>query len=131
MSDSTFTLYKREITTIMEGDREEDHGWDRDPMELGDFATLREAEAKAREYAAKDSVETHPTRYGIGSMTRPVYEIETWNDDESETVYQLDVMELHPEYRKAWDKAKADYYKWLDYEDCDEGYGTLADYLED
>lgn len=67
MSNSTFTLYEREITTIMEGDREEDHGWDRDPMELGDFATLREA----------------------------------------------------------------DYCKWLDYEDCDEGYGTLADYLED
>lgn len=129
-----FTAYEHEITRAMQGDREEETGWEADPIELGDFDTLEEAKAMVEKYAKADKVETHRTRYGIGSITRPVYEVCKWaesEEDEDEVVYKLDVLDLHREYADAWEKAKKAFWKFLDYEDNGDGYGDFTDYLEE
>lgn len=144
MKNITFTVTEREITRNMEGDREEEHGWDRDPDEVGEFSTLAEAKAKVAEWAKTDKVEVASAgRYGIGSITRPVYEIEAWYEDENgETVYCdengepaddtaeiVDVLDLHPDIEQAWDKAKREYYGFLDYERDD--FGSVKSALEE
>lgn len=45
-----------------------------------------------------------------------------------EPLYTLDVLDLHPECQNAWDKAKASYYSFLDYDE--DSYGTVTDYAE-
>lgn len=45
-----------------------------------------------------------------------------------EPLYTLDVLDLHPEHKSAWDKAKASYYSFLDYDE--DSYGTVTDYAE-
>lgn len=138
-----FTIIERKIVTTMEGDREESHGWEAGD-ELNVSATnFDDVVSTVRKWAAEDSVEVCRTRHGIGSMTRPVYEAYAWCEDESGEfvacdeygdksddglIYMLDVLDLHPEYREAWDKAKHDYYKFLDYEG--ETFGQVADYIE-
>lgn len=137
-----FTVFEREITTCLEGDREESHGWD-----AGDELNVNATDFKGvvstvRKWAAEDSVEVCRTRNGIGSITRPVYEVNAWCEDgeggfttcdldgnESDnSVFVLDVLDLHPEYREAWDKAKRDYCKFLDY--AGETFGQVVDYIE-
>ena len=145
MSDNNifFTIFERTITTTMQGDREECAGWDAGDELAGEYTTLGDAMEKAREWALQDTIETHETRYGIGSMTRPVYEVSAWTEDEDgnfftcnshgepsdHPAYVLDVLNLHPEYIEAWNKAKADYWKFLDYEA--DGYGCFTHYLEE
>ena len=145
MSDNKelrFAVYEREIVTTMEGGREESHGWD-----AGDELNVNATDFKGvvstvRKWAAEDSVEVCRTRNGIGSITRPVYEVNAWYEDgeggftpcdldgnESDnSVFVLDVLDLHPGYREAWDKAKRDYCKFLDY--AGETFGQVADYIE-
>ena len=64
-------------------------------------------------------------------MTRPVYTICGWAEDEAgnfftcdedgtpcdEALYMLDVLDLHPKVKVAWDKAKNCYYRYLDYDE--------------
>lgn len=38
------------------------------------------------------------------------------------------MLDLHPEHKSAWDKAKASYYSFLDYDE--DSYGTVTDYAE-
>lgn len=145
MSDNKelcFTVYKREIVTTMEGDREESHGWD-----AGDELNVSAADfdgvvSTVRKWAAEDNVDVCRARNGIGSIARPIYEVCAWckdgedgfttcdldGNESDDSVFVLDVLDLHPEYREAWDKAKRDYYKFLDYEG--ETFGQVADYIE-
>lgn len=145
MSDNNifFTIYERTITTAMQGDREESTGWDAGDELDGEYFTLGDAMEKAREWALRDKIETHETRYGIGSMTRPVYEVNAWTKDEDgeffvcdshgepsdHPAYILDVLDLHPEYKAAWDRAKADYWGFLDYDG--DSFGCFTDYLKE
>lgn len=136
-----YTIYEQEITTTLQGDREECAGWDAGDELAPELTTLEDAIAQAREYAGKDNVEICKTRYGIGSIVRPVYTVFGWAEDEAgsfftcdengtpcdEALYALDVLDLHPDYREAWDKAKRDFYKFLDYEG--ETFGQVADYI--
>lgn len=137
-----FTVFEREITTCMEGDREESHGWDcGDELNVSD-TDFEGVVSTVRKWAAEDSVEVCRTRHGIGSMTRSVYDVCAWCEDgkggfmtcdldgnrSDDSVFVLDVLDLHPEYREAWDKAKSDYYKFLDYDG--ETFGQVADYIE-
>lgn len=137
-----FTVIEREIVTTMEGDREKSHGWD-----AGDELNVSAIDydgvvSTVRKWATEDNVEVCRTHNGIGSITRPVYEVHAWCEDEDggfttcdldgnesdDSVFTLDVLDLHPEYREAWNKAKHDYYKFLDYEG--ETFGQVADYIE-
>lgn len=75
-------------------------------------------------------------------MTRPVYTICGWTEDGDggfftcdedgtpcdEPLYTLDVLDLHPECQNAWDKAKASYYSFLDYDE--DSFGSVTDYTE-
>ena len=145
MSDNKelrFAVYEREIVTTMEGGREESHGWDAgDELDVS-AADFEGVVSTVRKWAAEDSVEVCRTRNGIGSITRPIYEVCAWCEDgeggfttcdldgnESDnSVFVLDVLDLHPEYREAWDKAKRDYCKFLDY--AGETFGQVVDYIE-
>ena len=136
-----FTIFERTITTTMQGDREESVGWDAGDELAGELTSLDEAIERAQKWALEDDVETHSTRYGIGIMSRPVYEIFAWTKDENDdfftcdmngepsllSVYILDVLDLHPEYKEAWNMAKKDYLLFLDY--SGDGYGYFIDYL--
>lgn len=145
MSDNKelrFAVYEREIVTTMEGGREESHGWDAgDELDVS-AADFEGVVSTVRKWAAEDGVEVCRTRNGIGSITRSIYEVNAWCEDgeggfttcdldgnESDnSVFVLDVLDLHPGYREAWDKAKRDCYKFLDY--AGETFGQVADYIE-
>lgn len=43
--------------------------------------------------------------------------------------YVLDVLDLHPEVKDAWNRAKEDYWKFLDYEA--NGFGCFTDYIKE
>lgn len=43
----------------------------------------------------------------------------------------VDVLDLHPEVRKAWEQANESFCSWLDYEDDDEGFVGFREALED
>ena len=120
--------------------------WD-EPSCGPDFSTLAEAIAWATERASSDKLEiVTGTRYGNGTVTRNVYEIcattededgetvpcsydgEPWEDNDNEVV---DVLDLHPEVRKAWKRANKSFCSWLDYEDCGEGFIGFREALED
>ena len=45
-----------------------------------------------------------------------------------EPLYTLDVLDLHPEHKAAWEKAKASYYSFLDYDE--DSFGSVTDYTE-
>ena len=140
-SDVVYTIYEQTITTTMQGDREECAGWDAGDELSPELTTLDDAIAQARDYAEKDSVEVIKTRYGIGSMVRPVYTICGWAEDEAgsfftcdedgtpcdEALYAIDVLDLHPEVKAAWDKAKYRFYKYLDYEE--DSFGDVSTIL--
>lgn len=146
-SDITYTVEWREYTLSgTEGRAGDECICDPD---LGpDFASLEEAVAWAKNEAAKDKIEiVTGTRYGNGTVSRNVYEVcasvydedeeevvpcsytgEPWEDNDNETV---DALDLHPEVKKAWQHANGSYRKWLDYEDCGEGYCGFRMALED
>ncbi|WP_432316516.1 hypothetical protein [Collinsella aerofaciens] len=139
-----FTVFEREITLCMEGDREESKGWDVcDELNVNADSDFDGVVSTVRKWAANDSVEVCRTRYGIGSITRPVYDVCAWCKDgdggfmtcdldgnaSSDSVFKLDVLDLHPEYLEAWNKAKGEYYTFLDYES--DTFPQVADYLED
>ena len=125
-----FTVIEREITTRMDRHRKESHVWD-----CGDEFGLSAVDyndmvSTIRKWAAKDSVEVYPTRNGVYFITRPVYEVYAWCEDESgefvkcdeygdesngDPVYMFDVLDLHPEYCEAWDKTKRNYRNALDF----------------
>lgn len=142
-NEIVFTISEYTITIRMEGDREESHGWDSSDLLADEFTTLGDAMEKARQWALEDAIETHATRYGIGSLTRPVYEINAWTADEDgdmftcnskgepsdSPAYVLDVLDLHPEVKDAWNRAKEDYWKFLDYEA--NGFGCFTDYIKE
>ena len=112
-----------------------------------DFKSLAEAVAWANEQAASDKLEViTATRYGNGTISRNVYEVYAFTEDEDgETVpcsYDggpwetsdiegVDVLDLHPEVRKAWERANGSFCTWLDYEDDDEGFDGFREALED
>lgn len=147
-SDITYTVEWREYTLSDTEGRIDDGCCDCDPSLGPDFASLEEAIAWARAEAAKDKLEiVTGTRYGNGCVIRNVYEIcasvydedeeevvpcsyegEPWEDNDNETV---DALDLHPEVKKAWRRANRSYCKWLDYEDCGEGYCGFRMALED
>lgn len=62
---------------------------------------------------------------GCGHFAKTVDEDGTPCD---EPLYTFDVLDLHPECQNAWDKAKASYYSFLDYDE--DSYGTVTDYAE-
>ena len=120
--------------------------WD-EPSCGTDFSTLAEAIAWATAQASSDKLEiVTDTRYGNGTVTRNVYEIcafaededgeivpcsydgELWEDNNNEVV---DVLDLHLEVRKAWERANKSLCSWLDYEDCGEGFVGFREALED
>lgn len=108
---------------------------------------MAEAIAWATAQASSDKLEiVTGTRYGNGTVTRNVYEVcaytededgetvpcsydgEPWEDNDNEAV---DVLDLHPEVRKAWERANRSFCSWLDYEDCGEGFVGFREALED
>lgn len=111
-----------------------------------DFATLEEAVARMKEKAKKDKIAVVTGgRYGIGTITRNVYEVVASMPDEygelivcsydgkpyeeEESPERLDVLDLHPEMRSAWQKALDSHYAWLDYRDDDVIFAGLDDAL--
>ena len=120
--------------------------WD-DPDLGPDFESLAEALAWANEQAASDKLEViTATRYGNGIVSRNVYEVYAYTEDEDgETVpcsYDgepwenndnevVDVLDLHLEVRKAWERANRSFCSWLDYEDGGEGFVGVREALED
>ena len=120
--------------------------WD-EPSCGPDFPTLAEAIAWATEQASSDKLEiVTDTRYGNGTISRNVYEVyaftededgetvpcsydgELWEDNNNEVV---DVLDLHLEVRKAWERANRSFCSWLDYEDGGEGFVGFREALED
>ena len=119
-----------------------------DEPDLGpDFGSLAEAIAWANEQAGRDKLEiVTDTCYGNGTISRNVYEVCAFTEDEDgETVpcsyggkpwetsnYEgVDVLDLHPEVRKAWERANRSFCSWLDYEDGGEGFEGFREALED
>ena len=146
-SNITFTVEWREYTlhSVDGSVRDETR---QDEPDLGpDFKSLAEALAWANEQAASDKLEViTATRYGNGTVSRNVYEVCAYTEDEDgETVpcsydgepwetsnYEgVDVLDLHPEVRKAWERANRSFCSWLDYEDGGEGFVGFREALED
>ena len=134
-----FTLYDADGTRYDEAKRND--------SSLGpDFTTLADAIAWANEQAGRDKLEiVTDTRYGNGTISRNVYEVYAFTEDEDgETVpcsYAgepwenndneiIDVLDLHPEVRKAWARANGSFCSWLDYEDGGEGFVGFREALE-
>lgn len=136
-----FTLYDEDGA---QRDENGNYEWGESPA----FATLAEARAWMREQAAAAKVEVvSDTRYGNGTLTRPVYELwayaydedegewvpcsyegEPWKDIDNE---RLDVLkDLHPEMLRAWERANRSFCSWLDYADDGMGYSGLGEALE-
>lgn len=151
MSENTnnivFTVEWREHTLYdVDGQHRDEPA--RDDSSLGpDFTNLADALAWANAQAARDQLEiVAATRYGNGTISRNVYEVrafttgedgeavpcsyggEPWEDTENESI---DVLDLHPEVRKAWERANESFCGWLDYEDGGEGFEGFADALAD
>ena len=141
MSDNTSISYtvdiNESILSSIDGTVCDNLRWDV-PSCGPDFSTLAEAIAWATAQASSDKLEiVTDTRYGNGTVSRNVYEIyaftededgELWEDNDNEVV---DVLDLHPEVRKAWERANRSFCSWLDYEDCGEGYVGFREALED
>lgn len=69
--------------------------------------------------------------YHDGRFYRIVSHVVALDEDGTpcdEPLYTLDVLDLHPEHKSAWDKAKASYYSFLDYDE--DSFGTVTDYAE-
>ena len=143
----TFTVEWREYTLHSVDGTQRDETRQDEPSLGPDFRSLAEAVAWANEQAASDKLEViTATRYGNGTVSRNVYEVYAFTEDEDgETVpcsYDgepwgtgniegVDVLDLHPEVRKAWARANGSFCSWLDYEDDDEGFGGFREALED
>ena len=146
-SNITFTVEWREYTLHSVDGSERDETRQDEPDLGPDFKSLAEAVAWANEQAASDKLEViTATRYGNGTVSRNVYEVYAFTEDEDgETVpcsYDgepwetgniegVDVLDLHPEVRKAWEQVNESFCSWLDYEDDDEGFEGFREALED
>lgn len=151
MSETTnnivFTVEWREYTLHdVDGTQHDEPA--RNDSSLGpDFTSLAGALAWASEQASHDKLEiVTATRYGNGTVSRNIYEVrayttdedgetvpcsydgEPWEDNDNESI---DVLDLHPEVRKAWERANGSFCSWLNYEDGGEGFGGFRDALED
>lgn len=114
----------------------------------GEFGTLEEAVARAREIAgAPDAVRLWDQRgRGIGAIDHVVAWVDAsfYDPDEDEwvpcdadgepgglygadPVYTVDALDGRPELRAAWDEAVRSKRRWLDYED--DGYDTVRSLL--
>ena len=142
-----FTVEWREHTLHdVDGQRRDETHSD-DPHIGPDFASLADALEWANDQASRDKLEIiTDTRYGNGTVSRNIYEVcaltededgetvpcsydgEPWEDNDNESV---DVLDLHPEVRKAWEHANGSFCSWLDYEDGGEGFEGFRDALED
>ena len=151
MSETTstiaFTVEWREYTLYDADGSKRDETRQDDPDLGPDFKSLAEALAWANEQAGRDKLEiVTDTRYGNGTISRNVYEVYAFTEDEDgETVpcsydgepwetsntESVDVLDLHPEVRKAWERANGSFCTWLDYEDDDEGFEGFREALED
>ena len=146
-SNITFTVEWREYTLHSVDGSERDETRQDEPDLGPDFKSLAEALAWANEQAGRDKLEiVTDTRYGNGTISRNVYEVYAFTEDEDgETVpcsYAgepwenndneiIDVLDLHPEVRKAWARANGSFCSWLDYEDGGEGFVGFREALED
>ena len=146
-NNAVFTVMWREFT-LYDADGTRYDEAKRNDSSLGpDFTTLADAVAWANEQAGRDKLEiVTDTRYGNGTISRNVYEVYAYTEDEDgETVpcsyagepwetgniEGVDVLDLHPEVRKAWERANGSFCTWLDYEDGGEGFAGFREALED
>lgn len=123
-----YTLHDSDGTMLDETDYESEPG--------PDFTSLEEALAWVRAEAARDKLEiVTGTRHGNGTVSRNIYEIcaRRYDEDEEEWVpcsYKgepwennkneyVDVLDLHPEVRRAWMRANGSFCEWLDYKSED------------
>lgn len=114
-----------------------------------DYDTMAEALEALHEIAEGEKPEVSATRYGIGAITRTVYEVTgyRWDtDDEGDyrepgryldadgneqeigwrsPAYVLDVLDSCPELRERWRRCMRSYCEFLDYEADD--YEVMAD----
>ena len=140
-------IYRVEYQEYMlscDGGRNEDWPvWDEATPLFGDFNNLDDAIRAAETEAEKDVIEIKTdTRHGNGIITRNVYSVYAFEEDEyGELVYCedgygnikiyafIDVLDLHPEIEKAWEKARYSYCDFLDYKD--DSYWGFDEALEE
>ena len=146
-SNITFTVGWREYTLHSVDGSERDETRQDEPDFGPDFESLAEALAWANEQAASDKLEViTATRYGNGTVSRNVYEVCAYTEDEdgetipcsyngepreTNNIEHVDVLDLHPEVRKAWERANRSFCSWLDYEDGGEGFAGFRKVLVD
>lgn len=143
----TYEIYAQDMCLSMNGDRLEDAEVGNEYGVGGGYATFGEAEAAMLEFAKADELEIHSTRYGIGSISRSVYWIYGWREDEDcdPDVYDKtiwldadgndldeyascayhDVLDDHPAMREKFNQCKQSYYDFLDYKE--DWYDTITD----
>ena len=145
-SNITFTVEWREYTLHSVDGSERDETRQDEPDLGPDFTTLADAIAWANEQAGRDKLEiVTDTRYGNGTISRNVYEVYAFTEDEDGETFPcsydgepwenndneiVDVLDLHPEVRKAWARANGSFCSWLDYEDGGEGFVGFREALE-
>lgn len=140
MSTSTAEKYMitaRQYTRQMQGDRDEDSAAPCDDDYIADADSVEEARRIIANLGDDyHDVEVRRTRYGIGSVTRWVFEVarlvpdddgDGWED--AAPVEVVDVLDERPDIRRAWESCKHDFYAFLDYKA--EGYDQVADALAD
>lgn len=131
----TYMISARQYILQMQGDREEDSAAPCDDDHITDARSIEEARRIIAELGdGYHDVEVKRTRYGIGSVTRWVFDIsrlvpdedgDGW--DEAEPVDCVDVLDERPDVRLAWESCKRDFYDFLDYQG--DGYDQIADVL--
>lgn len=131
----TYMVTARQYTLQMQGDRAEDSAAPCDDDYIADAPSIEEARRIIAELGdGYHDVKVRRTRYGIGSVTRWVFDVSRLVPDEdgdgwgdTEPVDCVDVLDERPDVRRAWESCKRDFYSFLDYEG--DGYDQVADVL--
>ena len=131
----TYMITARQYTLQMQGGREEDSAASCDDDYIADAPSVEEARRIIAELGdGYHDVEVKRTRYGIGSVTRWVFDVSRLVPDEdgdgwdgAEPVDCVDVLDERPDVRRAWESCKRDFYGFLDYQG--DGYDQVADVL--
>lgn len=131
--EHAYTVFEHEITTYLSGDREETAGWDvSDELDVYGLDLVEILERVAH-WMERDVIAVNWTRHGIGSITRPVYEVAEWIEDDdgewhvSGEPLVFDLLDMRDGYRAAWERAKLSYCAFLDYEA--DSYADVLDEL--
>lgn len=134
MAENTFMVYGDQCHMEMAGDRLEErraHEMSSDGCAWldGPFRTLEDAMAAGQKWLADEEPCAAHDNGNIGYVTWSEFTVFEETPDGGDAWSVDGGSNLDPGVRAAFDRAKAGYYAYLDYES--DSYGTVTDYVEE